>query len=94
VSTSSSLDDGVDLLRPLGVIEPHILLEGEKGLRGVDGSAFCAEEKSVVAKFRPRPKPKFKFWLESKSASIESNAGKSGAPSMLEALEINRTGIW
>jgi hypothetical protein len=46
-----------------------------------------------VGRFRPNPKPKFKFWLESKRASRLSNAGKSGAPSMLLLLVTNRTGI-
>jgi len=89
---SASSNGGTGFLRPLGVIEPHILLEGEKILRGVDGPVRCPEEVPAVGRFRPKPKPKFKFWLESKRASRESKAGKSGAPSML-LLVTNRTGI-
>jgi len=84
---SASSDDGVGLLRPLGVIESQA---EEKDLRGVDGPVRCPEE---AGRLRPKPKPKFKFWLESKRASRVSKAGKSGAPSTLLLLVTSRTGI-
>jgi hypothetical protein len=43
---SASLGGGADFLRALGVIEPHMLLEGENDLRGVDGAARCPGEVS------------------------------------------------
>ena len=88
---SASCDGGVDLLRPLGVMEPHIPPVGEKDLRGVDGSV-CPKE-ILVGRSRSKPRPRFKFWFESKMDSRVLNAGKSGAPSMLLLLVTNRMGI-